>query len=41
MDVRHFLVLTLIMSQSMVEKIALPSDVRDSGRDPFEIADQI
>jgi len=29
------------MPQSMIEKISLPGDVRNSGRDPFEIADQI
>jgi hypothetical protein len=25
----------------MVEEIALPIDLRDSGRDPFKIADEI
>ena len=35
------LIEALVMSHSMIEKIPLPGDVRDSGRDPFEIADQI
>ena len=29
------------MPQSMIEEIALPSDVRDPGRDAFEIANEI
>ena len=29
------------MPQSMIEEIALPIDLRDSGRDPFKIADEI
>ena len=40
-NICHFFIEALVMPQSVIKEISLPINVRDSGRDPFEIADQI